>query len=226
MLDSLGIWRVARYMQIRVALITRPDHETVTKYLCLWSEEILALAKHKGISIYDLKGKKANRKAFESYVFKHSPSLVLLNGHGNAEIITGYDNETVVDKDSVLENSVVYGRSCDAGQTLGNDLVNKGARTFIGYKRKFILGYTPEKIMKPLEDPIARLFLEPSNLIATSLIKGNSTLEAHRRSCDAMSKNFRRMLSSIASFEERHAAPWLWSNMNSQVLIGDQSAFF
>lgn len=213
-------------MQDKTAIITRPDHEPVTKYLCLWSEEILTLAKHKGVSIYDLKGKKASRKTFESYISKHSPTLVLLNGHGNAEVITGYDNEPIVDKNSVIENSIIYGRSCDAGQILGGQLVNKGTRAFIGYKRKFILGYTPERMMKPLNDPIARLFLEPSNLVAISLIKGNTTLEAHRRSHEAMSKNFRRMLSSVASFEERHAAPWLWSNLNSQVLIGDQTASF
>jgi len=213
-------------MQIKNALITRPDHEPITKYLYFWSEEILALAKHKGVSIYDLRGKKANRKTFESFIFKHSPALVLLNGHGNAEIITGYNNESIVDESSVIKDSIVYGRSCDAGQILGNQLVDNGTKAFIGYKRKFILGYTPEKMMKPLDDPIAQLFLEPSNLIATSLIKGNTTLEAHRKSCEAMNKNFRRMLSSIASFEEQHAAPWLWSNLNSQVLIGDQTAFF
>ena len=213
-------------MPTKTVLITRPDHEPVTKYLCLWSEEILTLTEHKGISIYDLRGKKASRKIFESFMSKHSPALILLNGHGNAEIITGYDNEPIVDENSVMVWSIVYGRSCDAGQKLGDKLVNKGARTFIGYKRKFILAYTPDKMMKPLEDPIARLFLEPSNLVATSLIKGNTTLEAHRRSREAMNKNFRRMLSSVASFEERHAAPWLWSNLNSQVLIGDQTAFF
>lgn len=209
----------------RAMLMTRPDHETVTKYLCVWSEEVKEFAKHKGIAVYDLKGKKANRKEFESYLSRNRPALLFLNGHGNAEVITGYDNSTLLDQDSFVSEAIVYGRSCDAALLLGPYLVQNGARTFIGYRRKFILGYTPEKIMKPLEDPIARLFLEPSNLVVTTLLKGNTTSEAHRRSRDEMYKNFLKMLASTATYEERHAAPWLWSNFNNQTLSGDAEAY-
>ncbi len=208
----------------RALLITRPDHETVTKCLCLWSEAVKEFAEHKGIIVYDLKGKKANRKEFESYLSKNRPALLFLNGHGNAEIITGYDDYPLVDSSSSMPECIVYGRSCDAALFLGPYLVQKGTRTFIGYCRKFILGYSLEKIMRPLEDHIARLFLEPSNLVITTLLKGNTTSEAHRRSRAEMYKNFIKMLASTSSYEERHAAPWLWSNFNSQILLGDANA--
>lgn len=209
----------------KAILITRPDYETVTKYLCLWSEEVKEFAGRKGVIVYDLKGKKANRKEFESYLSKNRPALLFLNGHGNAEVITGYDDHPLIDRDSSVQGTILYGRSCDASLFLGPYLVQKGARAFIGYRRKFILGYVPEKIMRPLEDPIARLFLEPSNLVATTLLKGNTTAEAHSRSRREMYKNFLKMLASTSSFEERHAAPWLWSNFNSQTLSGDVGAF-
>jgi len=69
---------------------------------------------------------------------------------------------------------------------------------------------------------LAKLFLEPSNSIAMVLLKGHTVQEAHNRSRAAMYKNFRKMVSSAASYEERFAARWLWSNLKNQVLIGNK----
>ena len=205
-------------------LVVRPDHELVTRYLCVWSEEVVALLEEKGINKLDLRGKKATRKEFESYVKTHKPSVIFLNGHGNAKEIAGYDDKIIVDETTVLADAIVYARSCDAGRELGHTLVSRGTRSFIGYNRKFILGYLPDKVMRPLEDSIAKLFLGPSNLAVSTVLKGNTAEEAHVRSRGAMYKNFRRMISSTATFEERFAARWLWSNINGQVLLGDATA--
>lgn len=205
-------------------LVTRPDHDLITKYFYVWSQEVIDFAKSKNIDVYDLKSKKSNEKEFMSYVKTRSPSLIFLNGHGNADIFTGYDNEPIIKLNSVLKDAIVYARSCEVGQNLGSKLIENGAKTFIGYKRKFFCGYTPEKITKPLDDIIAGLFLKPSNLIVSTLLKNNSAQEAHNRSRSQMYKNFRKMVSSTASFEERYSARWLWSNLNSQVLFGDSLA--
>lgn len=205
-------------------LITRPDHEIVTKYCSLWSEDIRVLAGKKGIHVYDLKGKKANRKNFESYARANAPSLIFFNGHGNAKTITGYDNEPLVDMSSVPTPSIMYARSCDAAQILGPFLIKKGLHAFVGYLRKFTLFYDSAHIMKPIQDPIARLFLESSNLVVSTLLKEHTVTEANNRSKSAMFKNLKRMLSSAASFEERYAAPAMWSNMTAQVVLGDNNA--
>lgn len=208
-------------------LITRPNHDQTTNYLCQWSEGTVRIATEKNFTVYDLKGKKATQKNFESYNNIKKPRLFFLNGHGNADTITVYDNEPIVtnkiDGNSV-KNRIIYARSCDAGQSLGKDLVKIGASAFIGYKRKYIFGYTPSKLTRPLEDQLARLFLEPTNLVVTTLLKGHSVEEAQNRSKTAMNKNFRRMISSVASDEEKYAARWLWSNINSQVMFGDEKA--
>ena len=207
-----------------VILVTRPDHEIVTKYLCMWSESVIEFARKK-FTVHDLIGKKANRANFESYIASHKPSFLFLNGHGNANEVTGYDNEVILDKGSKMAPVIMYARSCEAARTLGPELVKNGsAKAFIGYKRNFICGYSPQKVMRPMEDPIASLFLAPSNLVASAIVKGNTVTEAHLRSRDAMYRNFRRMISSAASYEERYAARWLWSNLNNQVLLGDINA--
>lgn len=208
----------------KALLVTRPDHDLVTKYLAAWSEEIVALARRKGLPAFDLGGTKANRRMLESYVRTHEPSFLFLNGHGDAHTITGYDNEPLLDAQSRCPRAIIYARSCKAARALGPMLVAQGLGAFIGYRRNFIFGYAPDAITRPKHDAIARLFLGPSNLVASTLIKSHPAREAYRRSKEAMYCNFRRMVSSAASDEERYAARWLWGNLNSQVLLGDQGA--
>jgi hypothetical protein len=205
-------------------LITRPDHEIVTKYCCAWSEAVKELALSKGMDVYDLKGKKANKKDFDSYMRSKNPSLIFLNGHGDSHVVTGYDNKVIIDTESTPSASIMYARSCDAASVLGPILVQKGLRSFIGYMRKFILYYDPQSMMKPDKDSMARLFLESSNLVVTTLIKENTVAEAHNRSRNVMQKNLKYMLSSEANLEEKYAAPAMWSNMTSQVALGDINA--
>lgn len=205
-------------------LITRPDHEIVTKYCCVWSADLIKLAQDKSFQVYDLKGIKANRKEFESYMRLNDPSLIFFNGHGNAMTVTGYDNEPIMDHTSTPSKSIIYARSCDAAQSLGPTLIPKGARAFIGYTRKFTFFYDPACILKPAKDPIARLFLESSNLVVSTLIKNHPVKEAHARSINSMYKNLKYMISSAASFEERYAASAMWNNITAQVILGDKEA--
>lgn len=205
-------------------VITRPNYEKVTSYLFAWSEVIVKLAQDKLYMVHDLQRTKSTRKMFESYVNGHKPAFIFMNGHGNCDEITGHDDEVLLDTSSIIKDSVIYARSCDAGQKLGYILVQNGARAFIGYSRKFVFGYLPEKMAHPLGDSLAEYFLESSNLIPSTIIKGHSIEEAHRRSKDRMYANFRKMISSTATFEERYASRWLWSNINCQVLIGDANA--
>jgi len=84
---------------------------------------------------------------------------------------------------------------------------------------------TQNKNPRPLKDKkVEEEAREPSNLIPKSLLKGNTVGEAHQKSQRAMLKNFRFMISSSASEDQRDAAPYLWANIDSQVIIGDSKA--
>lgn len=208
-------------------LITRPDYDLATRYLCIWSEHIVSIAAKKHVAVYDLKGIKAAKRIFESYMGSRQPGFLFFNGHGNATTITGFNDEPLLETGALqkfVDGTIIYARSCDAGQILGDELIRSGARVFIGYKRKFICACTSSKISKPLDDPLAELFLEPSNLVCTVLIKGHTAGEAHERSKTAMQKNFRRMISTTATHEEKYAAKWLYNNMRCQVICGDSEA--
>lgn len=189
-----------------------------------WVEPVIKFAQEKNLELYDLKGTDATRKKFESYLIKRSPNFIFINGHGNAQVLTGHDHEIIIDPNSKINSSIVYARSCDSGRFLGKCIVNNGVQAFIGYSRKWTLLFMPEYSTKPLSDPIAKYFIEPSNLIATTIMKGHSAGEAHKRSTDEMKKSVRKMLSSDSTDEEKYAARYVWNNLKAQVLWGDAAA--
>lgn len=208
-------------------LITRPRHDKATNYLYFWSEPVIAIVQKKNIPLTDLSADKANKTLFWQYCKKVKPSIIFFNGHGSSDTIAGHENQplvTTLDNLSIFTNCIFYCRSCDSGSILGQVLIQSGATGFIGYQRKFIVGYMPQFSTRPLSDPLAKLFLEPSNLIPISLIKRNSIKEAYRKSQHAMHINLRKMLASNASFEQRYYAQYLWSNIRNQVILGDKDA--
>lgn len=203
-------------------LITRPRHDKATNYLYFWSEPVVDIVKKKNIQLIDLQSEKANKILFWQYCQKVKPSVIFFNGHGSPDTVSGHENKPLVnthDNLSLFADCVFYCRSCDCASVLGVALIHAGASGFIGYLRKFTVGYMPEFLSRPLADPLAKLFLMPSNLIPISLIKGNSILEAYRKSQSAMRSNLRKMISSKASFEERYYAQFLWSNIRNQTIL-------
>jgi len=207
-------------------LVTRPNDDCTTNYLSFWSLSVIDEAKRKGFDIYDLFAKKANRKDFDSYLRFQKPDILFLNGHGNEKTVTGFAGETLLisSKKKPVKNTIIYARSCSAATILGSKLISWGAKAFIGYIREFIFGYTQSKITRPLEDSLARLFLEPSNLVVTTILKSHKVSEAVERSKEMMYQNFKKMISATATYEERYSASWLWSNIKNQVLYGDMDA--
>lgn len=208
-------------------VITRPDHDPTTNYLSCWSKTLIAIAENKNFNVVDLHGKKANRKRFEGVVAKTKPTLIVLNGHGNDDTVSGYDNEPLVQvgvNENVLEGSITYALSCRSGKELGKKAIEKSAKAYIGYKDDFIFIIDESKITKPLEDKTASLFFEPSNTVVISLLKGNTTSVSSKRSKNMFRANIRKLLTSESPQQEKDSLPYLAWNMNHQVCLGDQEA--
>lgn len=211
----------------RAILITRPDHDLITTYLFQWSEYVIRLARKRNIKILDLSGKEANEKTFTSYIVKNDPIFVFFNGHGNKDAITGYDNESLVEankNEKLLAYKIVYARSCNAAENLGELCVKNNTLAFIGYKKKYTICYSNVSVGHPLKDQIAKLFIIPSNLIPVSFLKGNTARDAYRKSQESMVRNFSFMLSTRATQAQKDAAPYLWINKKYQVLLGNPGA--
>ncbi|MBU3978728.1 hypothetical protein KJ980_06910 [Patescibacteria group bacterium] len=207
-------------------LITRPNHDLINVYFFKWTQQVIEQANRQHIKVLDLDKDNATKQKFTSYVKKHNPKLIFMNGHGNEMCIAGYRDEVIIESgvnERLLTGKIIYIRSCNVAAKLGRACIQSGTRAFLGYLKKYSLGYTPSSAFHPLEDKVAKLFLEPSNLIPISLIKGNSVKNAYRKSQTAMLKNFLFMLSTKATKEQRDAAPSLWRNRKYQVVLGNEN---
>ena len=134
----------------------------------------------------------------------------------------GQDNEallTTKDKLKALKKLIIYSRSCDCASLLGPHCLNNGAKAFIGYKQPFIFIYNPSLSTHPLADSLAELFLNPSNIVATTLLKGHSPKEADKRSKKAFQKNIQKLLTSETPKEYSAAIRFLFWDMKHQVCL-------
>ena len=73
-------------------LMTLPQSDEVTEYLCAFSQGIIRTAKEVGIPINVLEREGATRNNFESEL-RDSHRLVVFNGHGSDNIIAGHKNK-------------------------------------------------------------------------------------------------------------------------------------
>lgn len=207
-------------------LVTRPNHDNGTNYLCYWSKLVIDEAKNRGIGVTDLLSKKANRFNLLSYYKKHKHRLLFLNGHGFDNLITGYDDELLMDngKNSIdLNGSLIVARSCRCANILGKFLVQNGVVAFVGYKDDYVVKTSRKYTTRPLMDPMAALFLKPSNIIVESLLKGNTVEVANNKSRKLLAKNISKVLIG-KSKDKDDTAKYLYHDFKNQIVIGDSSA--
>lgn len=208
-------------------LITRPFYDPATNYLFHWSKPIIEEAKKKNMQVYNLERKRANRKEVTSILSKRQPSLVVFNGHGDSDRISGQAGEILVktgENEELLKFKIIYAVSCKSAAELGPSSIQAGALSYTGYNDDFIFFYEVDRITRPLEDKTVRLFLEPSNRVAISLIKGHTAKSAHERSKAAFRQNIEKLL--ISESVDSYLVRYLYWDMIHQVCLGDGDASF
>lgn len=206
-------------------LVTRPEHDDTTYYLSNWCKDTIRLAEDKGIKVIDLNKEKANRKEFESRINKFSPRLVMFNGHGDENMVTGHKNQPLVianNNEKLLKSKIIYALSCRSAKSLGLKSIEAGAESYTGYNDDFIFIYEPTKFSRPLLDETARLFLEPSKIFIESLIKGNTIKDAIERYKNTARKNFLKKISGNG--EDIATAKYLWWNLKNFISHGNINA--
>jgi len=208
---------------VKTYLITRPEHDDTTHYLSKWCEETITLARNKGLKVLDLHREKAVRKEFEERIDKLSPNLIVLNGHGDADKVTGNDKEPILvagDNEGLLRDKIVYAISCSSAKLLGPKSIEKGTLNYSGYDDDFIFFYDPNNITKPLSDETAKLFLEHSNLFIESMIKGNTIRESKQRAENKLRENIVNLSSSSST--DSNLIRFLWWDLVHFVSHGNQ----
>ncbi len=206
-------------------LITRPLFDHTTHYLFHWSKTIINFAKTKKNKVIDVKEDRVNKKTFDSVLRKMNPNLVLLNGHGEKDVVLGQNNEPILiagENEDLLAGRIIYALACKSAQILGKKSIESGAIAYIGYKEDFLFYTNSSYSARPLDDPRAKMFLEPSNLISISLLKSHTTQEACEKSKSAILKNIQH-LTAINSPDQFMIPDLLWNMENLECLV-DQNA--
>ena len=77
-------------------LVTRPEHDDTTQYLSYWSKKAVEPAASRGVALLDLTRERATKKEVTSMIEKLAPGLIIFNGHGSDDCVTGYKNEELI----------------------------------------------------------------------------------------------------------------------------------
>lgn len=208
-------------------VITLPRWDNVTEYLSQFSDQIIKEADNMSVKCKALDGKDANKANFEKVINKLDYNLVVFNGHGSPSSIKGHKNEIIVEignNEELLNGRIVYARACEAGAMLGKSCVeNDKNGCFIGYNVPFVFWADRTWDSVPQKDETARLFLEPSNMVPISLIKGHTANEAHKNSKLHILKNLKREIKKNTK-DTPLIIEGLLNNYSGQVLLGNTSA--
>lgn len=215
----------------RIILVSNASHDTPTEYLDSWFSKIVEMAKQQpDTRLFELKKEKANRKELADLIEKENPQLVIFNGHGNDELITGFNQDILVrcdDNETILKDKIVHSMACESAKKLGQKCITIGTRSFIGYKEKFNLVHLNKKTeLEQLNDPVARFFLEPAYEAVIALVEGKTTGDAYTRSQNMYRENLTILLTSTNTSYNTALASRLYHNFQHQVCLGDQVAYF
>jgi predicted metal-dependent hydrolase len=91
---------------------------------------------------------------------------------------------------------------------------------FIGYTAKFAVGMDTNNQASVRRDKRAKLFLEPSNVLVISLLKGNSAKESVEKAKSLMKRNISK-LRTDTSPDAKDYVPFLFNNYLALSLFGD-----
>lgn len=214
----------------KTLLITRPCYDDATNYLFYYANLIVKEAEESGVSVIDLKRPRLTKKNFINIMEDKNPFFVFFNAHGDKRTIygdkIGEKEEILVEEDQnhqLLNSKIIYARACWSAASLGK-ACSDGC--FIGYKTPFGFFINEKWSTKPLNDNTAKIFLEPSNLIASSLIKGNTAKEAVEKSLNMSKKNILKLVEEKEEPGAMASVFLLWSNMYGLEISGNENIRF
>lgn len=209
-------------------LFSRPSHDNTVIYLNHYSKELVDLSKKNHHKTLNRENEKANKGEIINLIKKQKPNFIMFNGHGDSNTICGHNNEPLVicnKNHKILSDSIVYSLSCSSCLNLGKKAAEEGS-CFIGYEIDFVLGKDPDSQASPLKDKIAKLFLEPSNVLVKSLLKGSSVGYSVEKSKKKMMENI-GYLNTTKDFPEAiYYAPYLLNNYIGLSVQGDKEKSF
>lgn len=207
-------------------VITNPAHDETTKVLSAWIDAVAKYiengAQHTVVGLND---HEANKQSLNEAYDAHGPGLIMINGHGNPDVLCGHNNLPLIES-SDPENErygdvIIHALACAAAKNLGVELVEGGLSAFIGYNENFHFYHDTKEGSDPLKDPLAALFLEPAYHIPKALADGHSAREAYDQAQRMYKDNF--LLAHKSNVDQPVLAS-LYHDIKNHVVLGSATA--
>jgi hypothetical protein len=173
-----------------------------------------------GVETVRLNGSDATAAKLLDSIDAYNPGLVMFNGHGNPTTIVGHGGALISSLHTTKERfigRVIHAVVCSAAHQLGEELVDLGAKAFVGYKDKFYFWQHGDDT----SDPGAKLFLEPALHVSRRLCEGGTVGDAFIASQKMYVENLKKELSTNGAGEISSA---LEHNIRNHVVVGERSA--
>src|SRR3989338_2665009 len=209
----------------KTVFFTRPNYDDVTAYLYHFSKELLNESRSRGFKTLSKEGQNATKTVVEGVIKKNNPDFIMFNGHGNEEVICGQNDDPLIqygENHELLRKRITYALACNCAQKLGRTVADQNT-TFIGYSESFAVGMDINCQASIHRDKRAKMFLEPSNLLVKSILKGNSASEAVSKAKEAMKKNI-SLLRTDTSPDAKDYIPFLFNNWVCLEVLGQTQA--
>lgn len=191
-------------------LVSSPEIDNITRYLRIWSKDLIKTFENQHNFIH-LEGERATQAHFCGLLRKNFPDIVLINGHGNAESITGHNHEVLINKKNVslLKGKTIHALSCKTAKELGPEAVKSGAKCYIGYDENFVLIMRKGNLQEPFKDDLANLFLNPAFTAPKALLSGKTPEESIKRTTEAYQHSINIAMNSDIQSDQEKCVPWL-----------------
>ena len=211
-------------------LITRPCYDLATSYIFYYAGLIVDEAEDTGVPTIDLKRPRLTQKILTDMIKEKSPGFLFFNAHGNEKTIFGDKidgrEEVLIQEGTnhnLLDGKIIYARACNAAASLGKACKDG---CFVGYSVRFRFWTDDRWSANPSNDSTAKLFFEPSNLIASSLLRGNTAEESVNKSIIQTKKNILKLLKEQKEPGATASIMLLWNNMTGLEICGNKEMKF
>jgi len=203
---------------------TRANFDKATRCGWFWLAKVNEYASSRGYTVTDLEGELARKTQFDDAITSQDPKFFHGVGHGNEDIFAGQDNEYLLQKcvdDDAMATRIVYLLSCTTAVNLGPSIIEKGGLAFIGYNDLFGWYTTRRKNWKPEVDGIFWAWMDFTNVLANSILKGESV-------DTAVSKAITRINAWIDYWSAKegyeHIVEWLIADRDRLTKLGTTTA--
>lgn len=161
-------------------LIGRCNDDPMVIFPFHWANVIKEEAEKLELEIIDLQKENYVEEKITKCIEENNPFFLFLNGHGEVWCTKGHKHLPVLianKNDFLLKNKIVYVVSCYTAQYLGQMAYEKGCKAYIGYEDDFAFVYMNSD--QPLDDNIAKIYMEASNKIPLIILNGGTPHEAY-----------------------------------------------